>query len=104
MVLRYVKTTQEALRREHRSLTSVLKLVSAESNTLKAIYDDFTGDLAGLEWLGTEPAQKLPESLRASLGSLFGRNGVSAGERVPEMDSGDGSRVDAIELVLEGIG
>lgn len=103
-VLRYVKTTQEALRREHRSLTSVLKQVSAESSTLKAIYDDFTGDLAGLEWLGTEPALRLPESFRLSLGRLFGREGVSAVERAPEKNGGDVSRVESIELVLEELG
>lgn len=100
-VLRYVKTTQEALRREHKSLTSVLKQVSAESNTLKTIFGDFTGDLAGLEWLGTESSQRLPESLRSSLGRLFGRDGVSASQRAPDTMSGSGSRVDSIELVLE---
>jgi len=103
-VLRYVKTTQEALRREHRSLTSVLKLVSAESSALKAIYEDFTGDLAGLEWLGTEPSQKLPDSLRSSLGRIFGRDGVTAIERAPTPRDEDESRVDAIETVLEELG
>lgn len=103
-VLRYVQTTQEALRREHKSLSSVLKEISAESSTLKAIYEDFTGDLAGLEWLGTESSHKLPEAFRSSLGRLFGRDGVSAIDRAPEMGAGDESRIDAIEIVLEELG
>ncbi|WP_286764871.1 dynamin family protein [Rhodopirellula sp. UBA1907] len=100
-VRRYVSTTQDALRREHKSLTSVLQQISHEASTLKSIYEDFSGDLAGLEWLGSDAAKPLSEPLHNLMGRLFGRSGVSAVDRAPRMAEGDAEMIDAIERNLD---
>jgi hypothetical protein len=100
-VRRYINTTQESLRREHMSLTQVLSQISSEASRLKTIYDNFVGDLSGIEWLGNNESRDLPKAFRLALGRLFGHDGVSAAERAPENLDGESSVMEAIERNLE---
>ncbi len=100
-VQNYVLTTQEALRREHQALTDLLNAVSHEVTGLKTIYDDYVGDLAGLEWLGGFDSSSIAGDERKLLESIFGGKGTSVAERLSTLRQGSESALDAVEEAIE---
>lgn len=99
----YVSVTRDALRREHASLSSVLKEISHDASLLKTIYENLSGDLAGLEWLCSAASQDFPEAFRSTLACLLGQDGVSAEQRVARLNAGAHSNLDSVEKMIDEV-
>lgn len=97
----YVETTQETLQSEHESLDRLLKAVSDQISNLKAIHDDFMGDLSSIEVLGSPSAQGLTGEDRRFLLALFGAYGTSAKERLGTLRQPTSNLIDPVLEKIE---
>ncbi|HBJ38798.1 MAG TPA: hypothetical protein DDZ51_29435 [Planctomycetaceae bacterium] len=96
----YVEKTQEALHREHVSLSGVLKSLSFQTSQLKNVYDDFVADLNGLELIATPKADALAANEKLELQALFGSKGTAASCRLSPFLADGKAPIDCIEIAI----
>ncbi len=97
----YVETTQAALHREHAALDRLLKTVSLEVTRLKTIYDDFMGDLSGLEFLSTPASASLNDQHRRMLQCLFGGSGTAVHSRLSLLYQNGSDPLTSVQEAIE---